>query len=197
MPNGYTAGIYEGDDSFKNYVTRVAKDFGAYYHQRDDGLDEPLKPLGDDSLLYHQRELDKAQTKYDDFTALDVNAQRKVWQEALKDVREANEKSNQEGIELASRYGELLAQTIAWTVPPELVNLKDKMRKYLEDSIDFDCNVNYNLPEPDFDKWLREHLRSLEWGIEYHSKEVEREKKCIAEQREWHNLLMDALKNMS
>lgn len=194
MPSGYTSEIYDGDESFKNFVTRCAKDFGAYYHLRDEGIGAPLSKIDDGDVQYYTKSLDKSQTKYDEFTALSEDEQRVKWQEAMEEIRKANEKGIKRDNELAERYGKMLAKVIAWNVPDELKNLKDKMRKALEDSIDFDCgHRGYKIPEPGFEKWRDAQVDSLMRSIQYDQEHLELAKKRMAEQHAWHEMLMKAI----
>lgn len=194
MPSGYTSEIYDGNESFKDFVTLCAKDFGAYYHLRDESRDTPLTKIDDWDVFHYQKSLDKAQTAYDEFTALSEDEQKALWQENLKEIREANEKADRQDTELAERYGKMLAKVIAWDVPAELKNLKDKMRSALEDSIRFDCGGRgYRLPEPEFDKWRDDKVSSLERSIKYDVEHLELAKKRMAEQHAWHDMLMEVM----
>jgi hypothetical protein len=194
MPSGYTSEIYDGDESFKNFVTRCAKDFGAYYHLRDEGIDAPLSKIDDWDVQYYTKSLDKSQTKYDEFTALSEDEQRVKWQEAMEQIRKANENGIKRDNELAERYGKMLAKVISWNVPDELKNLKDKMRKALEDSIDFDCgHRGYRIPEPGFEKWRDAQVDSLMRSIQYDQEHLELAKKRMAQQHAWHEMLMKAI----
>lgn len=198
MPNGYTAEIYDGDESFRKYVIRVAKDFGAYYHQRDGRLDDELTKIDDSDILYYTRKIDEAQTTYDNFTALSEEAQKELWQEDLEKIRAANARSVVRNTELAERYGRMLGKVVGWNVPDELSNLKKTMQKHLIESMNFDCGTGpvYQLEEPTFDKWLNDKVESLTRDMSYYAKELERSKKQFAEQHAWHQMLMDALKDI-
>lgn len=198
MPNGYTAEIYDGDESFRKYVIRVAKSFGAYYHLREEGLDEPLSKIDDSDVLHYKQSLDNAQTKYDEFTALSEDEQKALWQEDLVRIREANHRAVVRDAELAERYGRMLGKVIVWNVPEELIELKKTMRKYLEESMDFDCGIGpvYQSDEPTFEKWLNDKVASFERDKSYYSERLEKTKKRLAEQHAWHEMLMKALEGI-
>ncbi|QOI67552.1 hypothetical protein SEA_BEUFFERT_183 [Streptomyces phage Beuffert] len=193
MPSGYTAELYEGEQSFEDFVKKAARAMGAYMHLRDEPSDTPLTKRTLDVSYYIQR-IDKAQTEYDEFTAMSEDEQRGLYQKFLDNRKEYEVESNEQTDALAARYGEMLARVISWRVPDELDGLKDFMREQLEASINFDCGYRgVNLPTPTFEEWRDEKVDQLERDKVYYGKRMDEEKQRVKEQNEYHDALMKAL----
>lgn len=191
MATGYTSKLHDGEQEFSEFVLDCARAFGAYLHLRD----EPNAVLSkiDDDTPRRLRALDNAQEEYNEFTALSVDEQKALYKKYVADTTKYNEDSKKKRLEIAERYGKMLAKVIAWNPPKELENLKEFMKEQLESSIDFDCKP-FESRVLDFGEWLAFTVDSLLRSIEYREKDVEREKKRVAEQHAWHEALLKAAK---
>jgi hypothetical protein len=189
MASGYTHKLYDGEQEFGEFVLDCARAFGAYIHLRD----EPNAALSkiEDDTPRRMRSLDRAQEAYNEFTALSLEEQRELHKKYVVDTEKHNEKTKKHRLEVAERYGKMLAKVIAWDPPKELENLKDFMKEQLEGSINFDCKP-YESRVLEFDEWLDNQVRSLLRSIEYAEDDLEREKKRVKEQHAWHEALLKA-----
>lgn len=192
MASGYTSELHDGDQSFEDFALGCARAFGAYIHLRDDANGTPLSKIEDRTADY-QRALDKAQTKYDDFTALTEDEQRKVYEKYVEEMIEYNMDGQAKRQAISARYGMMLGKVIAWSVPKEIEPLREFMQKQLIDSIEFDCRFPALAVLP-FEEWLDDHVSHLLRSLDNAYSRLEREKKRVAEQHAFHEALMKAIK---
>lgn len=187
MPTGYTSLIQDGAD-FKQFALSCARAFGAAIMQRDDPSDTPLKTEYEPSD-YHIKELEKAneqKEKLDSLTDSD-------WQLMLDNEFEAEQKriaeyAKQEA-ETEKKYNSVLEKAKAW-IPPtsDHVGIKEFMVKQIEDSINFDCkHYKDKKPEPklSLEDFKSKKYDSVNWSINYHTKEHDAEVKRAKERTEW------------
>jgi len=189
MATGYTSKLYDGEQEFGEFVLDCARAFGAYIHLRD----EPNAVLSkiEDDTPNRIRALDRAQTAYDEFTALSEEEQKALHQEYVLSTQAYNRKNLQRRIDVAERYGKMLAKVIAWNPPEELENLKEFMKEQLEGSIEFDCKP-WEAKVLEFEEWRDDHVKHLLRMIERCEEDIEREKKRVKEQHAWHEALLKA-----
>jgi hypothetical protein len=189
MTTGYTSKLYDGEQEFSDFVMGCARAFGAYFHLRD----EPNGSLSkiEDRTPEMIRNLDRVQEKYDEFTALSVDEQKRLHQDYVESTQAYNRKTEKRKREVADRYGRMLAKVIAWNPPKELENLKEFMKEQLESSIAFDCK-HFESKVLGFDEWLDDHVAHLLRCIENAEDDIESEKKRVKEQHAWHEALLKA-----
>lgn len=192
MPTGYTAELYDGEQSFKDFVLRTARGMMPLIHMRDHSLDAPvtLPEVSD----YHRRRLAEAQDALAAFEAYsdeDWEAARDAeHEEAMRYWTES-----QEGVSARrARYETMVDKVWAWTAPTkEHSTFKTYMLNQLNESIKYDCST---YPKPELrpveqykeDK-ISKALRDVSYHSEEHSKEIER----VQERRAWIQALLDSL----
>lgn len=192
MSSFYTEGIAEGNDSFFDYATLCAREFGAYHHMRDDEDDVLLYPLPDDEIIRQKKRLEDAQDEYDEFTARSEDSQRAVYETECRKRNAEMQKENARRLVVLRRYSDMLGRVIAWDVPEKLSSLKGVMQKNIESSIQFDCSP-IKTTHPDFSDWRDAKVKSLERSIHYSAEALVLAKKQYEEMRDWHKTLMDHL----
>jgi hypothetical protein len=192
MPTGYTSSIYDNkNDSFKSFVLSCARAFGPCVHQRDNDIREKptLRKL---DIQYHLDALEQAKN-YKKPTKAEFEAYKK------KKIEEAYA-SLKKDKELRERYTVMLENAKNWTPPtPDHERLKKFMIEQLEGSIEYDCNEDYH--ENDISSYKKmkysDYLRQLKISnkrtIEYHTEEIEKEKKNVDLANRWITALYESL----
>lgn len=190
MPTGYTAPIYNGDNiSFKDFVLRCARQFGALYHMREEPMDAPIKKRKLDT--YYLEGLKEAIKDLEEFSANPPtrDSLAKEWADRLAKLKEEDAKRNKERHELRTRYIAMLRQVQAW-VPPtdEHRNLKEFMISQIQDSIEYDCHIWNDADKfPTMEQYIENSLscKHLEKEVEYYQEQWEKEVKRCEEANKW------------
>lgn len=167
MPSGYTATLYEGEQSFPDFALACARAFGALITLRDQSIDAPVPETVEPSTYYAERAVEHrariAEVEgWSEFEADD--AAHRSWHSAW--TRWNAGRAEQEARK--ARYESMIAQVEAWEPPtPDHVQMKRFMLDQLSESLRFDCD--YDAPEP------------VEMtGVEYALSEVEQARRDLA-----------------
>ena len=184
MPTGYTADISKGI-SFEKFVLQCARAMGALIMMRDDPSDTPIPDTFEPSD-YHVKELEKAEQKYSFLLHLDKEQIKEYSESSYAEQMESWRKREDEKIELANKYREMLAKVVEWQPPTkDHEGFKDFMVKQIRESIDWDCKP-YEAPEKlSPDEWYSKQLKDIDWSIEYHTKEGKEEVRRSKDRSEW------------
>lgn len=195
MPTGYTAGIEDGI-GFEDFVMGCARGFGALILMRDDptGTSIPeFKPS-----THNIKALEKARKEKTRLEKLSAYEIQQFADDDYDDKRRSNEASIQKNHELRDKYESMLSKVRLWEPPSEgHVELKRFMVNQIQESIDFDCNTSYYEKEvvrltPE--QWLKEKHENVDWNINYHETENQKEIERVADRNLWVNQLKDSLK---
>jgi hypothetical protein len=198
MPSSYTADI-ENDISFEDYALMCARRFGACMHQRDNPIEE--KPKLRTESVYHTDALSKAKKIIVELEAMPgVNARTKYGEKIIKEEEAFNQKSFNKKIILKNKYIDMLSKACKWDPPtPDHEQLKKFMIDQINESINFDCDTNYEMENltalskvNPLDKY-KEVLRRAYNDIEYHETELFKERERGADANKWIIALYDSL----
>jgi len=194
MATGYTCIIEDGDGAtFREYLLRCARAFGACIEQREDSLGELPKhrePTG-----YYTDRIRECEAKLRELQTMtveqaDVLARAEHTAAVLSYAKEARAR-----VAKLRRYDAMLAEVEAWTPPTaQHQGLKDFMRSQIVDSVKFERG--YDPPAPVLATgadWLTAALeserQSLGYAVQHHREEVER----CTEANAWIDALMTAV----
>lgn len=193
MATGYTSAIEDGI-SFKDFVLRCARAFGALSHMRDEPMDADIKEITAVSE-YNEKELIKAKNELEKAKQLSLedakNQATLAYDEAIKYNKEQTKKAE----ELKIKYLEMLTQVREWEPPTtKHVNLKQFMIEQIEESIKHDNSDWLTPPEKKTaEQWLKDHIKSIQWSVNYHSKDSKEEKERWKDRNEWVRKLKESL----
>lgn len=196
MPTGYTAGLYEGEQSFEDFAWGVARGFGALITMRDDPSDAPV-PDEFQPSSYHR---DAIQEAKDDLAALARMTDAEIMVEQSGKYHEAKQHraryiSDRQA--LGARYRRMLEKAIAWEPPtPDHVKFKETMVEQLEQSIEFDCGGSYAPALPEMltaDEYRTKVRAKLEHDVAYHEAEYAKEVERAEQRTAWVRALRDSL----
>ena len=184
MPTGYTACI-ESDASFKEFVFRCARAFGACMDMRDDDPSIPPHTTVKASP-YHYQSLQRDKKRLAMLQKMPLSVAkvkaRKDYQEKAK--RAAQYALNQR--DLKAKYDKMAEQVRAWKTPASLGNLKEFMLKQIEESVRFDISDSDNIPvEKSAKEWKKDQIASAKWDVAYHQKHWKQEQDRIKKTNKW------------
>ncbi len=198
MPTGYVSEIYDNKPiTFEKFVLRCARAFGACIEQRDDSME--VKPSLRKASDYHEKSLKSAEET--------LKKLRKSKKSELKTEFEKYKKTRIEETnnylfrkDLENRYKKMINSVEGW-IPPteEHKGLQDFMISQLNDSIKYDCNLDYykedlkGVENLNFEKWLNSRIEGEERKIIYHKEEYEKELKSIEKSNDWIIKLYESL----
>lgn len=178
MPTGYTAGLYEGEQSFEDFVLGAARGMGALVTMRDDPSDAPI-PDEFKPSPWHTEKIEAARKRLRELEAMPPEvAADEVRQEVERAKKaRAERKKNLDGIR--DRYEQMIEQVEAWTPPTADHNsFKKFMLDQLREALSFDCGGDLypSIPEPLTPQgWVEKERAKAYRDIEYHSAEHEKE----------------------
>lgn len=198
MPTGYTDAISKGID-FPQFTMRCARAFGALVMMRDEptGAKIPIfrpSTYSRDQLKATKKQFDRIK-KMRVGTALEVAA--KKAEEDLRVGHEQYEKTVAERDGLKAKYEDMLNHVHAWEPPtPDHEELKKFMVQQIEESIKFDCSLDYitdpELKTPEETFYLQ--LKQLTRDTDYHSKQWAEEQERTRHRNLWVNALVKSLR---
>lgn len=189
MPTGYTAKIQAGQ-TFEDFALGCARAFGACLHQRDGGTDD--KPKLREESLYHEEKLPEALAELGYLQSLKDEQIDEYGQQARDEAIASIQKSLVEKDELKAKYVAMLNKVSVWTPPTsEHAGLKDFMTKQIVDSIEFDCNTKHDLERLQTaisrspTEFYKEAVEKAEWYVDYHEKELAKERERVNSSNDW------------
>lgn len=195
MPTGYTSDLYEGEQSFPDFVLSCARAFGALITMRDEPADaeipDEFKPSD-----YHTKEIEKAEVNLARVSAWsdeEAEADARANYDEAQRVRREYERTCQQRVE---RYGAMLDAVEGWHPPtPEHVGLRDFMVEQLTTSIKHDSAGTWNLPTWRSGAEHRaERIEKYRKDIAYHQAEHAKEVERAASRTNWVRALRDSLR---
>lgn len=195
MPSGLTAGLYEGEQSFEDYMWRVARGFGALVTLRDSPdapIPEEFKPS-----TYHDEKLEEAEARLRELDTMTVAVAADRIREERERAIERRAEVRAERDTLRARYEAMLERVEQWEPPtPEHVGMKEYAAKALRESIDFDCGGSLypEIPEAVTPQgWVEKERERAMDDIEYHSAERAKEIERAQQRTAWTRALRDSL----
>lgn len=198
MPTGYTADIGDKEVSFEDFLLGCARAFGACLHQRDDNA--KIKPTLREMSNYHEEQLLQAEAELGAFLTMNREQKEAAGEELKSEATDQTQARLNEKIALKGKYEAMLAKAQAWNPPtPDHMNLKQFMIDQLNESINFDCNLKYNIEElsrlsamtaMDF---YNDQVGRLQQAVGYHTDEHQKEIQRVEEANKWIISLYDSM----
>ena len=186
MPTGYTAKLYVGEQSFRDFVLTCARAFGACIDMREDSLDKAI-PDKFEPTKYHIEQIEKYKKELKRYvTMLSEDAENECEKEYQAEVK-SYEKNIERQAKLKQRYESMSRKVKAWKLStPDHQGLKNYMVQQLEESIKFDCGYKSEKPKRlTTIRWLDEQIASAKRNIEYHTEENRKEVERTNERNQW------------
>lgn len=187
MPTGYTHIIEDRDDvTFREFIWRCARAFGACVMQRDSGLDAPVV-LTDKPSSYHQDSIARALELKD--SILKASDESLLAKEEIRysDAVEAWQRALEEGAHKSAKYAAMLEQVRAWKPPtPEHNGLRDFMISQIMDSVKW-LGTPFEPSDPCTDavELRRRLLEKADDDIQYHTEKHQAEVAAYEARNEW------------
>lgn len=189
MPTGYTAVLMEKDETFKSFIMRCARAFGATIMMRDDSLDAPI-PERFESSDYYIKQIEKSKKELIKLRSMNDLEKIIIFGRVEKDadIKQKEEWFTKEQTE-NKRLEDMEAQVKAW-IPPtsEHQGLKDFMLNQIKISKNDLDYVQKALKEAKEKSPLAYYISALsgaERDIHYYTKENNKEIERTNSRNEW------------
>jgi len=194
MPTGYTDVLYEGEQTFDQFVLTCARAFGAMITMRDEPLSAPIPDQLEPSA-YHSEGLAKANARLAELETLTLpECARKARQgyAAWETQRRAAES---EALARLARYEAMRSAVLSWTPPTgDHTGLRDFMVEQLDTSIKHDGPFNWgDGPPKEGIAWHEAEIARALSDIAYHAKELAAERERATERTAWLRALRQSL----
>jgi len=197
MPTGYTNQIANGI-SFNDFIMSCARAFGELIMMRDEPHDAEI-PKKLEPSDYHLNQIIETKTRLTAAKSMDIMM-------SIEEARTSYDKqvvNNEESIaskkSLKQKYEDMLKKVSVWEPPSkDHNNLKSFMRDQIEESIKFDCDLDYYEKHKPVlltgKQWKDQEISLLEESLEYHTEEYAKELKRVSDSNLWLQQLRDSLK---
>lgn len=194
MPTGYTAKLYEGEQSFEAFALGCARAFGALIDLRDAGPDAEI-PEAIEPSPYHLEAMGEASERMAEiqsWSALD--AEKLAEDDYYRRVEEFG-KSKRIREARSKRYAAMVERVRGWEPPNEdFVQFKDFMESQLVESASFDCDYRMDPPTKlSGVEYTERELERARRDLHYHAKEWEKEQERARERTKWIRALRESL----
>jgi hypothetical protein len=195
MPTGYTSDIKNGI-TFKQFIMGCARAFGALIEMREEPMTATIPDKFSESKYYDEKLLD-ANADLSRIQSMTKEECEQVSLDAHRIQVTSNNKHIQEHLDLQKKYEAMLAEVHKW-IPPskDHTELKEFMIKQIEESIKFDCNIEYyKKPVKLLNgiEWKEQRMKSIVHDIEYYQEEKVKETDRIYGRNKWLLQLRESL----
>ena len=194
MPTSYTEKIKDGM-SFRDFVMRCAKGFGALIEMREDSLDVEV-PEKFKYSSYHLEKLRKREKRLKQLESMSLEEAYKKSKEEYRGEIERETLYVEETNRLRKLYNDMLFKVKAWRVPSkDHRRLKEFMIEQIEDSIKWDCHKSKinNIRELSGEEWLDRNIKNTVNDIKYHKEEYLKEIIKVDKRNLWIMQLRESL----
>jgi hypothetical protein len=178
MPNGYTAGVIDGEYSAKDYLEACARSRGFAIMQRDEPASEKVRYR--ERSDYYDKALVEAQAEYDAWLMMTTDEIKALYAEYVEKQKESNQRSIAKASEASARIQAVRDEIIPLDWPTELHSMRDDALKWLDETEEWDGKAYISSIEP-YDEWVINHDAYLRRAVKYAREGVEREDKNVAE----------------
>ena len=199
MPTGYTADIEKGI-SFNEYALTCARAFGALIMMRDEPANAQIPDKFEPSS-YEVKHLAELKEELKRTKSLTTEQCDKESKEEFERERLNYTEGITKAAELLTKYNTMLEAVEEWTPPSDdHIELKKFMKSQIEDSIKFDCTVDFytgslkKLTRKTGEQWLKQKLNSLEENIVAYSRYASEELERTNNRNRWVRQLRESLK---
>lgn len=196
MPSGYTADIYEGKNpSMADFILNMARGYGAFIMQRDDGPGLPRKRTVAD---YTVERVPKAQKALEEWMALSLDDRRAKYDEYVQRQADSRSERKARNARLRRDYDAMAAQVADWDAPEIWQTLKKDAIKALEESKEFDAGRDDSFEEKyysveSFDDWVKSQSEHYARDVKYAVEELAKETVRCQQQNEYTEQLYTSL----
>ncbi len=199
MPTGYTEIIEENKNTtFKDYLRRCSRAFGAYLHMRDNGLDSPSQPA--EVSPHYLEKIQEINKKIAYYKSMGGKEAQKLARKDFENKKKENKIYLLEKKEKLARYDLILEQVRNWNPPTkEHQELKEFAIRQIDLSTEFDRDERYdhlyqNLEEKSGEEWRKENIDRLEKELNFYKKTLKEETSRCDKANSWIAELEKSLK---
>lgn len=200
MPSGLTCKIYSGEElTLRDFALRCVIQFSAGYCASQQGEKELPKDKAPILKVdnYYEEQILEAEKELEKWVSLQNNHEeaQKLYDEQYAQNMRFNATVDEERKKIEKRYNTVLEKVKAWDIPVEYTSLKELMLKQLKENIEWDCTpyTPYNKERVPIEEWLKVKIKLAKRDLDYHTKELQEEKRRITEYNNYLKGLYDVL----
>lgn len=180
MPTGYTATLYDGEQSLRDFLMGIGRGMGFAITQRDDDPSGPVREV--EPSGYHDQLIAEYESKLASLGDLTDEEALSLAREEYRDTLRRHEEAVAKRRALVERYARMLHDVEAWDPPALVAGAKELAIEQLQRSIKFDCGGNVYPGKPEEPTsgaaWLAARRAECHEMLSYHegarAKEVAR-----------------------
>lgn len=191
MLTGYTAAIEEGNTSAREFLTRCARAFGAFVHQREERPDEAPRPAEIKEDSYYQRSLSDAYVKLGRLKSLSQDQIRSMYDEYFDSITQSNLESIARHADLVAKYQKVRGAVEAWEPNEEAGALKEYALGQLKVSWPYDPHIVTPVETPE--EWYDQELGQALRNIKYYETQLNEERERLRARREYGIKMLESI----
>jgi hypothetical protein len=184
MPTGYTQKLYNGPQTFEDFVIGAARGMAALITMRDSAPGTPTPRVLTPQTKYYKEKLKEAKKHLYFLQKADDVQLRQRWMNEIDELREEMELSKTRVMWRKRRYQDMLDQVRSVEWPDSLLSFRNFMIGQLEESMSHDCST-WEVSLDSFEKWKEKELKKAMTDIERYSNEIRKEVERTRERNEW------------
>lgn len=194
MPTDYTAAIFENENvTLKEFVITCMRNFAATITLRDQPLNGSFIKLPEPND-YHVIQFEIAKKELAKFKLLSKKEKEKIILTRELNSRKITLEGFDNSIKQNKKIQAMLEKVRQWNPPTSAhVDLKEFMIQQLNVSID---EMTYYIEtlnkELDINKLLNAHVSNLEWSVDYHQDQLQKEKEQYQNSTKWITDILDS-----
>jgi hypothetical protein len=198
MPTGYTAKLCDGEQGFEEFALECARAFGATITMRDEPSDKEIPEF--EPNTHSAEALKIAIKRKSEILSMTDDQCHEMAIAGYEKERDNCEKYRQDCEEKKQRLEAMMVQVESWESPsPDHKEYREFMLDQLRKTIDFDADPKYykerlsELKIQSGNEWQKKALEKIDWNIDYHTKENNREITRVNGRNKWVRQLRESL----
>ena len=148
MPTGYTAPVEDGEiTDLKTFALQCARAFGVAIEQRDEPMENPIRPLNfddDGTVQYYSGVLQKSIDELRYLNSLNVKDREAVFNTYVAESEQKAMDSKIDYVNRVGRYSDMLDKVKCWDVSKYNSELLTNLKKFMIDQLNIGMPSDYS-----------------------------------------------------
>lgn len=208
MPTGYTQKIIDGEvKTAKDFLHLCLRNFGVCIELKDEPFtvekdySDKITQYTQETIDWHLHYLKSARKRIKDIRKMsDDQLYKKYVQEKTSRMESTRETVERE-TRINETYDKFIQDIEKWDCSPEFKGIKDFALEQLEKSKctpDYFQAISDTLSQETYNKkiYVDSLIKDIQWDIDYHTKEIQREKKLLKERLDFYKNFKKELKKL-
>jgi hypothetical protein len=148
MPTGYTAPVEDGEiTDLKTFALQCARAFGVAVEQRDEPMENPIRPLNfedDGTVQYYSGVLQKSIDELRHLNSLNVKDRETEFQTYFAESEQRAMDAKIEYVNKVGRYSDMMDKVKCWDVSKYNSELLTNLKKFMIDQLNIGMPSDYS-----------------------------------------------------